>query len=161
MKKILSLAIVYSLLNLNAVADEPSIKTSSSVYQDWELACVEQGENKRCEVKQTLSNNAGQVVAVLTVAKPDKETLFQVALPHMLDLKRGVKLEVDGNALKTLEYSFCNQAACFILEREPKELISSFNKGTESQLVATQLDGKKLTLVVSLNGFAAALKALM
>jgi len=149
------------LLASSISAEEPSGRTVTETFTDWQLVCVEQGKVKRCEVKQTLVNQDNNVVAVITVAKkPDNELLLQLTLPHLLDLTKAVAVSVDGATPRTYPFRFCNKAACFVLA-EDKKLFAAFKKGSAGVLAVKPIGtAETMNLNYSLKGFSAALKSL-
>ena len=72
--------IVIALLGFSMAnaEDKPNLKTSTETFQDWQVACVEQKNVKRCEMKQTLVNQNQQPLAVLSLAKNKKNELMML-----------------------------------------------------------------------------------
>ncbi len=156
MKKVLS--VLALAMSLPVVAEQPSMKTTSEAYKDWLVACVEQEGVKRCEMKQTLINQNQQTVAVFSAVKQGKnDTLMQIALPHLLDLTVPVKMTVDGKLIKNLPYKFCNQAACFVLMENDKQVTDAFKVGTAGEVEVQVMNGQQMKLGFSLSGFSAAM----
>ncbi|MEJ2213950.1 MAG: invasion associated locus B family protein [Gammaproteobacteria bacterium] len=156
MKKILFTLVIFLIAPV-IMASEPNVKTTTESYQDWQIACVEQGQQARCEMRQNLLNQNKGLVAVLSMAaKPDGSLLFQIALPHLLDLKVPVEIVVDEKKAADLPYSFCNATACFVVVDQPKTLIGAFRAGTVGRIKALSIANEDVVLGFSLKGFSCA-----
>jgi invasion protein IalB len=153
------LLLVSSLLisSMLQAEEQPNVKTTTENYKDWQLACVEQGATKRCEIKQTLLNKDSKPVSVISLAKKNnKDLLMQIALPHMLDLSVPVKLDVDGKNQASLPFKYCNRAACFIFVDNDNALFNAFKKGYAGTINTQTVTGEAIKLGFSLNGFSSA-----
>jgi invasion protein IalB len=161
MKKLL-LFITGVIFYTCAVAEEqPNVKTTTENYKDWQIACLEQGEAKRCEMKQTLVNKERKPVAVISLTKKnEKELLMQIALPHLLDLSVPVKLDVDGRNHASLPFKFCNRVACFVIVDNNTAIFNAFKKGSGGIISTRAVTGEEVKLNFSLNGFSSAMSNL-
>jgi len=156
MKKIFA-ALTILLSSSVVLAEEPNMKTSTETFKDWQIACVEQDNNRRCEMKQTLVNQKKQPVAVLSlVKKTRKDFLMQIALPHFLDLSVPVILTIDSKKIAELPYKYCNRVACFIVIENSDSIFSAFRKGEGGTIQAETVSKANLKLNFSLSGFSAA-----
>jgi len=152
-----------SLLLVGGVvqAEEPSARTITETFKDWQINCVERGGQKACEMKQTLVNGNQQVVAVLSLAKQSKSgNVMQIVLPHLVDLTVPVELSIDGEKATKLPYNFCNQTGCFVQIKNDTPFINKFKKGQSASIKSLTLGGDSLDLNISLNGFSQAYKSL-
>jgi len=151
------------LLAGSVLAEEPNIRTSSETYRDWEVTCIERGDQRQCEMKQTLVNQNNQLISVLTLAKTETSDnlLVQLIMPHMVDLTAAVNVQVDHNLAFELPYRFCNQIACYVLVENNPDMIEQFKEGTQASITAFLVNGQRLGLSFSLNGFSAAAQALL
>lgn len=150
---------IFSTLTL--AEEQPNVKTSTENYKDWQIACVEQGVVKRCEMKQTLVNKDRKPVSVISLAKKNKkELVMQIALPHLLDLSVPVKLDVDGKNQASLPFKFCNRVACFVIVDNNTVIFNAFKKGSGGTISTKAVTGEEIKLNFSLNGFVAALSNL-
>jgi len=158
MKKLLITVSLFLLSSL-VVAEAPSSKTITETFSDWQLVCIEKGKNKQCEVKQMLSDKAGNVVAVLTVGKSKaNKKIFQITLPHLLDLTQSVTLFIDEKNFTKLPFNFCNNSACFVISEDNK-ILSAFRGGSSGHIQVKLFGAKEyLNMNFSLKGFSAALK---
>lgn len=139
-------------------ADTPDRRTTTDAFEDWVINCVEQGKDKACEMKQSLLNSNKQLVAILSLAKKaDGKMLFQLALPHLLDLTKPVSLTVDENRLAAYPYNFCNKTACFVIVADTTAMLKTFRKGSAGKIQAVTITGEPIALGFSLKGFSAAI----
>jgi len=161
MKFILLVAIALLFPAWLVAEEKPEVKTSTETYKDWQLACVEQGEVKRCEIKQTLLNKDSKPVSVISLAKKNNnDLLMQIALPHMLDLSVPVQLDVDGKNQASLPFKYCNSIACFIFVDNDTTLFSAFKKGSSGTISTRSVTGEGIKLEFSLSGFSSAVSNL-
>jgi invasion protein IalB len=145
----------------NAIAESPDQKTTSQRFKDWESICVERVETQQCRATQTLVNNQGQTVSVLNWYQPNSDnTVFELAVPLMIDLNRGVSLSFDTGTTEKRALSFCNNVACFVLSQNDTQLLSSFKKGSVGQITFKPFNQPETSLRFSLQGFSAAFESL-
>lgn len=142
-------------------AEEPNNRTVTETYQDWQVVCVEQNKQTRCEARQQLVNPSRQPVALISVGKNDDSAILQFALPHLMDLTQAVKISIDDQKAQSYPYRFCNQAACFVQVDGKDPLLASFKKGTAGSLELTPLGQQPVRFGFSLKGFSAAVERLM
>lgn len=161
MKKVISLVVMAGLWSGPLLAQTvPNQKTSSEVYSDWELLCIEQSDRKACAAKHTIANDQQALVSVIEVAKTDVGNLvMQFAVPHMLDLEGTPKIVIDQNDEFDAPYKFCNQQACFMLVDNPA-IFEAFSEGSAGVISAPTLNGSTFEIGFSLLGFSAAFKSL-
>ena len=162
MKKLCrSITLVLLSVSISAVAETPDQKTTSQKFKDWEAICVERAEQQQCRATQTLVNQQGQTVAVLNWYRPDIETsVFELALPLMINLKAGAAITVDENQEVERDLSFCNNIACFVVEQQDTELLEQFKKGSAGRVTFTPVTAQQINLAFSLQGFSAAFNSL-
>lgn len=158
---VLPLSAVAAPSTPSATPSEPNVRTVTETYQDWLVVCAERDGNKQCEARQQLaSSKTKQVVMQLTLVKPDKaRQIFQIALPHMLDLTKQVGIAVDGQKARTYPYRFCNKAACFVQVEGNDPLFAVLGKGTDGIIRVTAMgtgEQKEQEIKFSLKGYAAA-----
>ncbi|MBF0256768.1 MAG: invasion associated locus B family protein [Gammaproteobacteria bacterium] len=149
------------LASTSLQAEEPNNRTVTETYQDWQVVCIEQDQQARCEARQQLVNQNRQPVALISVGKNDDSTILQFALPHLMDLTQVVKISIDDQKAQSYPYRFCNQAACFVQVDGKDPLLASFKKGTAGSLELTPLGQQPVRFGFSLKGFSVALERLM
>lgn len=131
----------------------PNLKTSSEVYSDWELLCIERLEEKTCQAKQAIMNDQDNLVSVIEIAKVETGAIvIQIALPHMLDLSMAPTIAVDQSIAFDIAYKFCNQQACFVLSDNPS-IFDAFVAGNQGKISALTLNGDRWEIGFSLSGF--------
>jgi len=162
MKLLNSLLIFFlALVGMPAQAETPDQKTTSQTFKDWESICVERGDQQQCRATQTLVNQQGQTVAVLNWYRPNQETsVFELALPLMINLKAGMAIKVDDGEAAKRALTFCNNVACFVVEENDSELLDSFRKGSAGQVSFIPMTAQQVNLNFSLQGFSAAFNSL-
>lgn len=161
MKAIFPSLLITALWSCAAAAQSgPNLKTTSEVYSDWELVCVEQSDQKTCQAKQTILNEQKAMVSVIEVAETDAGAMIvQIALPHMLDLSKSPKMVIDQQAEFDAPYKFCSPQACFII-LEDASILDAFAEGNSGIITAPTLNGSAFEIGFSLLGFKAAYESL-
>ena len=156
------IGVVLLLLPALLLAEEkPDRRSTTDAFDDWVINCVEQEGKKACEMKQSLLNSNKALVAVLSLAKKtDGTILFQIALPHLLDLTRPVELTVDDKKLSSHPFNFCNKIACFVIPADIDKLMTAFRKGNSGQIKSVTITGEPIVLGFSLKGFSSAVESL-
>ncbi|MBF0266275.1 MAG: invasion associated locus B family protein [Gammaproteobacteria bacterium] len=160
-KLIQSMAIISSIFMSHLLsAEAPSSRTITENFKDWQLACVEQNDIKRCKVSQTLVNENKAVVSILSVIKQKDNLLMEITLPHLLNLQVPAKIYVDEQLINSFAYNFCNQNACYIIIEDNAKLFESFRKGKSAYMKMQAIGNRDLKFNFSLLGFSSALNAL-
>jgi invasion protein IalB len=161
-KAVLTFCAVAMLLPVQLLAEaKPDRRTTTDAFDDWAINCIEQEDKRLCEMKQNLLNQNQALVAVLSLAKkPDGNMLFQIALPHLLDLTKPVAIIVDDKQLATPPFNFCNKTACFVVPADAESLIKAFRKGNSGRIQSVTITGEPIVLGFSLKGFSAAIDSL-
>jgi invasion protein IalB len=144
-----------------ALAEGPDQKTTNQRFKDWESICVETTAASQCRATQTLGNSQRQTVAVLNWYQPNANvTVFELAVPLMIDVQKGVTLSFDDGSNVKRNIRFCNNLACFVLGENDAELLASFKKGSVAALTFTPFNQADNQLRFSLQGFSAAFDSL-
>ncbi len=153
---VISLLVAFSALSV-AHAEEPNTRTLTETYQDWQVVCVEQEKQSRCEARQQLVNPNRQTVAMISLGKDaEGKGVLQFALPLLMDLTQPMVVHIDGKKAGDFAYRFCSPAACFIQVDEKNPLLAAFRKGTQGELTLTPMGQKGMGIPFSLKGFSAA-----
>lgn len=150
----------FGLLAGLAHAETPDAKESTQYFQDWQLKCVEQGENKQCNAVQALRSEQGQTAAMINVSRIGGVDVVEFAMPLLLDLERGAQLNIDGVEFTSYSFKTCSSAACFIVRENDEALLEKFRNGVLAQFNLSTFQGQNVELNISLKGFAAAVDAL-
>ena len=87
-------------------------------FEAWQYTCVSEQNQKICDLRELVfDSNTNEVVSYLSITiNPDKLTQMQIAFPHAVNLKSPIKLQIDENDPIDLNYTYCNQSACFVAE---------------------------------------------
>ena len=158
-KTFLSLATSIFLLTA-AQAEEPSAKTTTEIYQDWQYSCVERNKTTTCEVVQSAVNNQGGVVSQLSaVINPDGNPQIQIILPHFIHLQKEIAMEVPDQLKLSVQPLFCDPRACYVIQSEQK-VLNALKEGDKLDLEVDLISGEKLGVSYSLLGFNAAFNRL-
>jgi len=148
--------IITSLFFLNASAEEPSSKTTTEIYQDWQYSCVEREGTSKCEVVQSAVNSQGGVVSQISaVINPDQKPQVQIILPHFINLQKEISLNIPNQLKLSLQPLFCDPRACYVVLTEEK-IFKSLNDGEKLELEVDLISSEKLGISYSLRGFKAA-----
>ncbi len=137
-----------------AVADE------SKPYQNWGLQCPDEGP---CVLSQRvfLQDAKTPLVTVAFVQLGEKKQLhLLLRVPLGVALSAGVQLQVDQGEAMRWPFSHCDREGCLAVQPMPEPLKAAFRAGREGHVTFGSLDGKGVSVPVSLLGFSAGLKAL-
>ncbi len=80
---------------------------------------------------------------------------MQIALPHAVNLKIPVQLQIDDKDQLELGYAYCNQSACFVAEIIAENFVNMLKAGNQIILKVLLLDSREATITYSLAGFTA------
>ena len=148
------------VLLTSAQAEEPSAKTTTEIYQDWQYSCVERNKTTTCEVVQSAVNNQGGVVSQLSaVMNPDGNPQIQIILPHFIHLQKEIAMEVPDQLKLSVQPLFCDPRACYVIQSEQK-VLNALKEGDKLDLEVDLISGEKLGVSYSLLGFNAAFNRL-
>ena len=126
-------------------------------FEAWQFTCVEEQSQKLCDLRElVIDPNTKEVVSYLSVSiNPDALTQMQIALPHAVNLKTPVQLQIDNKDLLELGYAYCNQSACFVAEIIAENFVNMLKAGNQIILKVLLLDNREATITYSLVGFTA------
>ena len=143
------------LLSHVALADQHIVDQEN--FEAWQFACIEQQSQKICDLRElVIDPSTNEVVSYLSLGiNPDSLTQMQIAFPHAVNLKSAVQLQIDDKDPIELNYSYCNQSACFIAEIIAENFVNLLKAGSSLQVKALLLDNREATITYSLAGFTA------
>ena len=126
-------------------------------FDAWQFTCVKEDSKKICDLRGLVFDpTSNEVVSYISISiNPDRMSQMQIALPHAINLKSPLEFKIDANDPLKLDYSFCNQSACFIAELIGDNLINSLKSGNQLILKVLLLDNREATITFSLGGFTA------
>ena len=143
------------LLSHVALADQHIVDQEN--FEAWQFACIEEQSQKICDLRElVIDPSTNEVVSYLSLGiNPDSLTQMQIAFPHAVNLKSAVQLQIDDKDPIELNYSYCNQSACFIAEIIAENFVNLLKAGSSLQVKALLLDNREATITYSLAGFTA------
>ena len=150
-----------------SAASEPQLVVTET-HADWEIVCV--GGEAPCAMRQ-FGMAGDQRALQMTVRRIEArqteqgtvESVINVAVPIMVDLTQGLRIQVDEAEPATAAYRFCSREACEVRTPVPNALVDSFKRGAAATLSFVYLASgqpQRVEVPVSLSGFTAAYEAL-
>lgn len=126
-------------------------------FEAFQYSCVEEQSQKVCDLKGFVFDSSTQeIVSFMSFnVNLDGLTQLQIALPHAVNLKSAVILQIDDNDPFELDYTFCNPTACYLAEIVADNFINSLKSGNQLTLKVLLLDNREATINYSLVGFTA------
>ncbi len=130
----------------------------TTVYQDWEVACIETPQGERCRMQQTLEIQDEQARGLFlqaTVRREGDQHIIEILVPLGVDLRPGIRMQVD-DAGEEMDagYVTCVQQGC-VAGRELNSEQMSALRGGQALTVAFRALHQEQPFVfdVSLMGF--------
>ena len=147
------LVFIFSFWGFQLFADQHILEQEN--FEAWQFACVEEQSQKLCDLRELVfDSNTNEVVSYLSITiNPEAFTQMQIALPHAVNLKSPVQLQIDDKDPLELGYTYCNQSACFVAEIIAENFITMFQSGNVLTLKVLLLDNREATITYSLKGF--------
>lgn len=130
-------------------------------FKDWALRCNEQSGcllEHRVYIKE--DPNAPVMVVAFQRDKGGSSTMGVIRVPLSVLLQKGLKVTVDGTALKDLPYHHCRPEGCLSLFNFDGDLRKRFQRGSKAKVGFQLIDGRELSIPLTLMGITAGLKAL-
>ncbi|SDR27423.1 Invasion protein IalB, involved in pathogenesis [Rhizobiales bacterium GAS191] len=157
-------------LRLAQAAPQPAAPASSlpggasslqETYQDWQVACVQQGAGKHCALSQQQSDSKSQqrVLSIeLSMPRPDKAEGVLI-LPFGLALDKGVILQVDDGApAPAIRFRTCLPVGCVVPIAFEAPTLAAIRKAGVIKVKVVADNGSDAAFSISLKGFAGALE---
>lgn len=137
----------------------------------WKVQCEtvpavgDQPEARQCGMVQTTQNEKNPkatltLVMVKTTANGKTLINMRVIAPIGVFLPTGVALEIDGNAVGRVPFTRCMPQVCMAFAEASPETLAKMKKGKAANFIIYEAPGMGLPMVLSLEGFSAALAAL-
>ncbi|OOC48719.1 invasion associated locus B family protein [Thioalkalivibrio versutus] len=130
----------------------------TTVYQDWEVACIDTPNGERCQMQQTLQIQDEQAQGLFlqaTIRRDGDQHVIEVLVPLGVDLRPGIRMQVD-DAGEEMDagYVTCVQQGC-VAGRELNSQQMSSLRGGQALTVAFRALHQEQPFVfdVSLMGF--------
>lgn len=148
----------------DAGANKPAQPGVSKAFGDWTVQCFQKASVSRCEMLEILADKkSGRRVLGISIQRIDAQnrTLIQIAVPLRVLLQSGVVLSSDTFTSDVLRYRLCDGQGCYAGTLADDATIKALGQATKAQMKIVFVNGKKIDLNFSLNGFAAAHNALL
>ena len=128
--------------------------------QPWTISCVAaQGASAfTCRMQQVLrTRNGGQRILSVGVERVDGgNPQLILALPHGVDLTKGVDVSVDGGQARTVPIATADAAGSYARSEVDGNLLASLREGRQLNVAFASAAGQRIETQVSLKGFRAA-----
>jgi invasion protein IalB len=143
------------------IANAGTAQGAELVSTGWSLSCVpdSSGGELLCETSQEISvaKTRQSLLSVFVTpwkqAKVDDPFVLRLQLQHGLDLTKGVQFQIDGNSAESPVIQTSSQLGTYARAVLSPRLLASLKKGGKMEVSFTALNGKKLTIPVTLYGF--------
>lgn len=131
----------------------------NETYEDWRIACVTQGADKRCVLSQVQTRQNGQRVLAIELGAPSGNTVTgTLILPFGLALDAGVSFQIDGgSAMQQLRFRTCLPAGCIVNVSFDAATLSALRASAVLEVKAMADGGTVAPFSISLKGFGTAL----
>ncbi len=128
---------------------------------NWVVNCTGTGSSDamRCEMFQQviLKDTNRRLLRMSIFPQPNSDNdIISFALPHGLMLQRPLRVQVDENPPIELTYTHSDNNGVFANAILKDEWLNSFKKGNELKISMDTIEGKTITVKLSLQGFTAA-----
>lgn len=128
-------------------------------FENWTVACVRQGEGKRCAVSQQQADQQShqRVLAIELTALSTDKVEGTLVLPFGLALDNGVTLQIDDAAPgPPLRFRTCLPGGCLVRLSFDAGQAAALRKGAALKVKAVADGGKDAVFTISLKGYPAA-----
>lgn len=127
------------------------------VTTNWNVGCQPNAATKQlvCQLSRAvLIAKSRQLIMKISIGEKPHRIVMQ--LLHELDLKAGVKLQIDKNPAQILTFSTSNQQGVYTDTLLSSRLLTTMQKGKKITITVSARNGKKIIIPLSLDGFAIA-----
>lgn len=133
----------------------------TETHDDWTVLCEARTDGRSCVASQTLGTKESRrpILSVEVSAQPQGAANLLLTMPFGLDLRKGVRLNLDNEKLAvTIPFSTCPEQGCLVSLDVDQEELAQFRAGSALQLTAQPAESEEpLSFTISLKGFASAL----
>lgn len=174
--RILSLFVVLALaatgglfLNQKAIGgDKPAAPAAASTEKGtgtpWAIRCAKDektGKSGKCEIFQRLVvKETGKRVVEFAVGFPESKDSARgvVVLPLGMLLTEDISMQIDKEKSFSFKPRYCLPEGCYAFVNLNRKLLDLMRGGKEVQISFRALDGKPVSIKLSLDGFGKSLK---
>lgn len=103
------------LWGLSGIVQAQQQEPETTRYQDWEVACIETDSGERCQMRQTLQIQDDEVAGgylQATIRRDGDSHVIEVLLPLGVDLRPGVRMQVDDGEEFGADFITCVEQGC-------------------------------------------------
>lgn len=150
-------------------ATPPAQKLYEKTYGSWIYRCAEvtasgQKPVKSCQVfQQMVVKKDGHDIplATLIFEKANHQAGYDLSavLPLGILLPAGVSFSTDTGSPITKAVDFCTEGGCVIIPQSSEGLVDELKDGKDGHIQFIYMNGRKITVNFSLNGFSDAMNA--
>jgi invasion protein IalB len=147
-----------------AAPGQPPQPSDTKVFGDWTVRCYNVASPSPCEmIEVRVAKKTGQrVLAVLMAYVPSRDaTVMQIGVPLGVALQNGLVLASDTFTSPVLHFSRCDPQGCYVQTAIDNASLGALEKATKAETQIVFVDGHKLALPISLDGFSQARGALV
>ncbi|MDF1774570.1 MAG: invasion associated locus B family protein [Rhizobiaceae bacterium] len=144
-----------------AKGSQPAAEAKKPDGSNWVVTCTGTGSSDamRCELIQQIflkdSNQRLLRFALIPQPKAGKDVL-SLALPHGLNLRQGVRMQIDDSAPITVPYAQSDNQGVYAVSLMEDNLLAALKRGNSLKVMFDTVEGKTVTVTISLIGFSAA-----
>ncbi|MBL4802114.1 MAG: invasion associated locus B family protein [Emcibacter sp.] len=145
----------------STTSDSAPANNARLIASNWNVECQPDAIARKmeCELSYAVKvGKTGQLFTRIAIGATPHRMVLQ--LPHGLDLKSGIQLQVDEDPVISLAYTTSNKLGIFSSNSVSDTLLSAMQKGAKMKLTFSAMGGKKITIPVSLIGFSLAVEKL-
>lgn len=140
-------------------------KPAANAKNAWLVTCgsAQTGNELVCRMAQNVIIAKTKQRLLSVVIQPDgkaKNHTMVVAMPHGLNIPKGVDLQVDELKARTVAIKTSDQNGTYASEPIDDVLLAALRKGDKLNVSYTFANGKKIRVPIGLRGFTAAYKKL-
>lgn len=143
-------------------------KTTRFIASNWGVNCQPRTDSKKlaCVLSQSIvMAKTGKVFVTVSIRPTSANALAQpymavVRLPHGLALAAGVEYQIDKQKSSKLVLYTSSAQGVFARLDLTKKLLSSLRKSKQLKIIFSARNGRKITLSMSMQGFAAGFEKL-
>jgi invasion protein IalB len=161
----LILALIQGAVTVSGAAAQPAgaAKEMKFVASPWRLNCQpgSGGKDVVCQASQSVVVKGGKQAVLIAFVTPWRQEgasapfLLRFRLPHGLDIPAGAALKVDDKPIGSARVQTSSPEGVFARAPLDDAMLAAMKAGKLMTVEVTALNGAKLTLPVSLNGFTA------
>ncbi|MDR3376672.1 MAG: invasion associated locus B family protein [Ancalomicrobiaceae bacterium] len=128
-------------------------------FGDWRVACVVQGQTKRCAlVQEQVNEQTHQRILTIELGIVGEKLEGVLLTPFGLALDRGVQLQIDDQSgQQALKFRTCLPGGCLVPLSFDSKVMAGLRAGSAIRFHASADGGQDQLFTVSLKGFGSAL----